>query len=276
MFAGSCVGLGDAKMVKYSGKTALITGASSGIGAEFARALAARGMSTVLVARSTDALQRLAGELMERYKAPAQVISADLATTAGISSLIDELRGRGTQVDLLLNNAGFGLHGHFDRLSVEQQMDEIQVNIGSLVALTHALVPDMLARKEGTIINIASTLAFQPDPYMAVYGATKAFVLSFSAALAEEYAGTGVHALALCPGATATPFYAVSGGADVFAKMRMRTTQQVVATGLRALERGRTVVIDGAGNNLLFGLTGALPAAVGARMIGSVMRPKRA
>ncbi len=261
-------------MFKYSGKTALITGASSGIGAAFAQALAARGMATVLVARSDEPLRALASRLTERHATRAEVIPADLSTASGVAGLIDEMQRRGMSVDLLINNAGFGLHGRFERLSPQQQLDEIQVNIAALVALTHAVAPDMLARSAGAIINVASTLAFQPDPYMAVYGATKAFVLSFSSALAEEYAATGVRVMALCPGATATPFYKVAGGDETFAGMRMRTPEQVVTTGLRALESGRTVVIDGASNRWLFGLTSTLPASVGARILGSALRPK--
>lgn len=260
-------------MFSYSGKVALITGASSGIGAAFARALAARGMATVLVARSAEPLQALASELTERYATRSEAIVADLSPASGAAGLLQEIQRRDLSVDLLLNNAGFGLHGRFESLSPQRQLDEIHVNISALVALTHAVAPGMLARKSGAIINVASTLAFQPDPYMAVYGATKAFVLSFSSALAEEYAATGVRVMALCPGATATSFYNVAGGDETFARMRMRTPEQVVATGLRALESGRTVVVDGVRNRWLFGLTSALPTSVGARMLGSALRP---
>lgn len=260
-------------MYAYQGKTALITGASSGIGEAFARALAARGMSVVLVARSADRLQELAAELAQQHHIRAEALAADLSDPAAVAGVVEAIQQRGLVVDLLINNAGFGLHGSFETLSAERERDEIQLNIGAIVALTHAVVPDMLARSSGAIINVASTLAFQPVPFMAVYGATKAFVLSFTHALTEEYRGRGICLLALCPGVTATPFYDVAGGKGVFERMRMRSAQQVVATGLRALERGRTVVIDGSSNRRLFGFIGAMPDSIGARMIGSVMRP---
>jgi len=232
-------------------------------------------MTTVLVARSTERLERLAEELNQAYHTRAVAITVDLSTPGAVADLISELDRRNLKVDLLINNAGFGLHGSFEALSADQQMSEIQVNVASLVALTRAIAPGMLARSSGAIINIASTLAFQPDPFMAVYGATKAFVLSFTLALAEEYRGRGVRVLALCPGVTATPFYQVAGGESVFARMRTRKPEQVVATGLRALERGRKVVIDGAANRWLFGLTAALPATMSAKMVGGALRPKR-
>jgi short-subunit dehydrogenase len=260
-------------MFTYQGKTALITGASSGIGAAFARALAARGMSVLLVARSVDRLQQFAAELAQQHHVRAEVLSADLSDPAAVARQIEELQRRDLVVDLLINNAGFGLHGPFDTLAADREQQEVQLNIGALVALTHAVVPGMLARGSAGVINIASTLALQPVPFMAVYGATKAFVLSFTHALAEEYRGRGVRFLALCPGATATSFYDVAGGEKVFSRMRMRTPEQVVKTGLRAFERGRVVAIDGTSNRWLFRFTGTAPDRVGARMLGRVMRP---
>lgn len=259
-------------MFAYQGKTALITGASSGIGAAFARELAARGMSVVLVARSMDRLERLATEL-GRQNAQVVVIGADLSEPAAVTGLIQEIQGRGLTVDLLINSAGFGLHGSFETLASHQEQREIELNVAALVALTHAVVPAMVSHGVGGVINVASTLAFQPTPYMAVYGATKAFVLSFTHALAAEHRGNGVRFLALCPGPTATPFYEVSGGKEVFARMRMRTPEQVVKTGLRAFERGRPVAVDGAANRWLFRLTGGVPDGVGARMLARALRP---
>lgn len=260
-------------MFAYKGKTALITGASSGIGAVFARELAARGMSVILVARSADRLQQLAGGLARRDRVRAEAIAADLSEPTSIARLIETIAQRGLTVDLLVNNAGFGLHGPFETLAAAREQQEVQVNIGALVALTHAVVPGMVARGTGGVINIASTLAFQPTPYMAVYGATKAFVLSFTHALVAEHRGTGVRFLALCPGPTATPFYEVSGGKDVFGRMRMRTPEQVVSTGLRGFERGRSVVVDGVANRWLFRFTGGVPDGLGARMLARAMRP---
>jgi uncharacterized protein len=261
-------------MFTYRGKTALITGASSGIGEAFARQLAPLGMSLIVVARSTDRLQRLAADLTSRYPIQVEIITTDLADPSFVVELAAEVERRGLTVDLLINNAGFGLHGPFETLSAEQEQQEIQLNIGTLVAMTHAFLPKMLARSSGGVINVASTLALQPAPYMAVYGATKAFVLSFTQALAEEYRGRGVQFLALCPGPTATNFFAVSGGREVFARMSVRKPEQVAATGLRALNSGRMTTIDGASNRWLFGLLGALPTSVSARMVGNTMRPK--
>lgn len=261
-------------MFAYQGKTALITGASSGIGEAFARALAARGMTVALVARSADRLEHLAAEFARQYGIRAEVIAADLTDPAAVAGVVEAIRQRGLAIDLLINNAGFGLHGPFETLSSEREQDEIQLNIGALVALTHAIVPDMLAQSSGAVINISSTLAFQPVPFMAVYGATKSFVLSFTQALTEEYRGRGVRFLALSPGVTSTQFFAVAGGEANIERMRMRTPQQVAATGLRALERGRTTVIDGTSNRWLFRFTGAIPHSLSARILGGVMRPK--
>lgn len=263
-------------MFAYQDKTTLITGASSGIGEAFARALAARGMSVILVSRSADRLRELAAELEQQYCIRTDVIAADLSDPDAVAGVREEVRRRGLVVDLLINNAGFGLHGPFETLAAEREQREIQLNVGALVTLTHAFVPDMLARSSGAIINVASTLAFQPVPFMAVYGATKSFVLSFTQALSEEYRGRGVRFLALCPGATATSFYDEAGGKRIFERMRMRSAQQVVATGLHALEQGHTLVIDGSSNRWLFRFTGAMPDRLGARILGGVMRPKSA
>jgi short-subunit dehydrogenase len=260
-------------MFAYQGKAALVTGASSGIDATFARERATRGMSVVLVARATERLQSIAGELMSRYLARVEIIAADLADPAAVATVIDEIRRRELAVDLLINNAGFGLHGPLETLSPERERQAIQLNVGALVTLTHAVLAGLLARASGGIVTVASTLAFQPVPYMAVHGATKAFVLAFAHALATEYRGKGVRFLALRPGTTATSFYDVSGGDKVFARMHMRTPEQVVATGLHAFERGRAVAVDGVANRWLFRLTGGVPDGVGARMFARALRP---
>lgn len=260
-------------MFVYQGKTALITGASSGIGEAFARALAARGMHLVLVARSSDNLERMAGELRQAYEVTVEPLSLDLTEPGSVERLVGMLSAKHHTVDLLINNAGVGFHGQFASLTPAQDQREIVLNVNALVALTHALLPDMLSRSSGAVINVASTLAFQPTPYMAVYGATKAFVLSFTVALAEESRERGIRVLALCPGPTGTAFYVSSGGDEVFARMRKRAPEQVVSSGLRALERGHTVVIDGVSNRFLFGLTGALPPSAGARILGRALHP---
>jgi len=193
-------------MFTYQGKTALITGASSGIGRAFAHALAARKMNLVLVARSEEGLQALATQLSEQHHIHAEVIVSDLSQEHAAQALQHEVERRGLGIDLLVNNAGFALNGSFETLGSERDHQQIMLDATTVVDLTHAFVPLLLARGEGAIINTASTAGFQPVPYMAVYGASKAFVLSFSQALSEEYRGRGLRVLALCPGTTETAF----------------------------------------------------------------------
>ena len=187
---------------------ALITGASAGIGLEFALRLAERGYDLILVARRRDRLLELAAQVRSGHgEVRAEVIAADLSGAASAATVAAEVARLGMHVDLLVNNAGFGTHGYFETLSTEREHEEIALNVATLVGLTHAFLPAMLARGRGGVINVASTAAFQAVPYMAVYGATKAFVRSFSEALYEEVRGRGVRVLALCPGPTATEFF---------------------------------------------------------------------
>lgn len=258
-------------MVVYRGKTALITGASSGIGEAFARELAQRGMQLVLVARSADRLHALAIELQQAHGIRADVLPIDLSADQAAQQIGQATEQRGVAIDMLINNAGFGTHGRFEELALERDHELTVVNVTALVDLTHVFIPQLLARK-GTIINIASTVAYQPTPYMAVYGASKAFVVSFSAALAEEYRTRGLHVLALCPGATATNFFAVAGG-DTVAFGTKRSPAQVVASGLQALERGQSVVVDGAQNALLAAVSKRLPFWLSARLAGQITHP---
>jgi len=261
-------------MFTYQGQTALITGASSGIGRAFAQTLARRGMSVVLVARSEERLRALATELSQRYGVRAEVIPADLSQEGAIRQIQGEVKLRGLTIDLLVNNAGFATNGYFETLSPERDHDQVMVDVTSVVDLTHAFVPALLERPSGAaIINVASTAGFQPLPYMVVYGASKAFVLSFSQALAEEYRMHGLRVLALCPGATETAFFDVAGESASFG--RRRTPEQVVATGLRALERGRSVVIDGVFNTLAAHLIRFFPRRFIARMAGLSVRPRQ-
>lgn len=261
-------------MFAYQGKTALITGASSGIGQVFARELAARGMSLVLVARSEDRLRALAADLAERYAIRAEVLPADLGQPEAARQVHQEVKARGLMVDVLINNAGFATNGAFEALAPERDHEQVMVDVVAVVDLTHAFMPELLKRSPGTaIINVASTAGFQPLPYMAVYGASKAFVLSFSQALAEEYRTRGLRVLALCPGATATPFFQIAG--ESAAVGRKRTPEQVVATGLRALEQGRSVVIDGTFNAVLAQVPRLFPRRLVARIAGYSVRPQQ-
>ncbi|WP_052889196.1 SDR family NAD(P)-dependent oxidoreductase [Thermogemmatispora carboxidivorans] len=258
----------------YRGKTALITGASSGIGRAFAQALAARGMHLILVARSEERLRQLASELQERHRIQAEVIASDLSREGAAIQLASVVRERGLTVDLLINNAGFGTYGPFTEQSAEREHEEIMLNVAALVDLTHALLPSMLARGGGAIINLASLAAFLPIPHMAVYAATKAFVLSFSQALWVEYRRRGLRVLAVCPGPVATNFFAVIGTSQEDMPGGILSPEQVVTASLRALERGRSQVVPGLLNKLMAFSTHLVPRTLGARVAGSFL-PRR-
>ncbi len=192
-------------------QTALITGASSGIGKEFATQLAAKGMDVILVARSTGKLQELATELQTQWNVNATVITADLSKEYGAKDVYKQTQELGLTVDYLVNNAGFATSGEFLSNPHETDHNQVMVNVAAVVDMTHLYLKDMVAKGSGTIINLASVVSFQPVPYMAVYGATKAFVLSFTESLWEEYRKKGIKVLALCPGATATSFFETAG-----------------------------------------------------------------
>lgn len=257
-------------MKTYS--TALITGASSGIGEAFARLLAGQGTDLVLVARSEARLRLLSEELAERYGIRADVVAADLSATGAARQVQEEVVRRGLSVDLLVNNAGFGSYGLFDTLPLERESQEIALNVTALVELTHLFLPEMLANKSGAILNVASTAAFQPVPYMAVYAATKAFVLSFSEALWAECRPRGVRVLAFCPGPVDTGFAAVSGS-NLTGKGA--TASSVAAAAVAALARGRSYVVPGRENYWLSMSSRLAPRSLVARLGERKMRPSR-
>lgn len=230
----------------YTGTTALVTGASTGIGAEFARSFAARGANVVLVARSEDKLDALAAEITASHAVHAHVLAADLSAPDAAAALVARLDDLGIHIDILVNNAGFGTFGDLVKAEPATIESEVALNVGALTNLTTLLLPHLLDRPYAAIINVASNAAFQAIPHMAVYAATKAYVLSFTRALWGELRGTAVRATAVCPGPTETPFFAIAG--DPAALGARRTTAQVVATGLRALDRGKPSVVDGLGN----------------------------
>ena len=221
--------------MKLNERRALITGASSGIGAVFAQKLAEAGSDLVLVARRADALQDLADRLSAAHGVDVVIIPTDLAHVGAGRRLAAEVAQRGLTIDLLVNNAGFATYGAFTETDAGRAADEITLNVACVVELSHALVPAMVERGHGGVVNVASTAAFQPVPFMAVYGATKAFVLAFSEALWGELSDKGVVVLALCPGATATEFFEIAGEAASVG--RKQTPEQVVATAMRALSR---------------------------------------
>ena len=258
--------------MQYRGKTALITGASSGIGAAFAQALAQRGMDLVLVARSRDQLQAVANEASRTYGVRAEVIVADLSHADAIARVQSEVARLGLSIHMLVNNAGFATHGVFDGLDAAREQEQVAVNIAVVVALTRAFLPPMVNQGDGAIVNVASIAAWQPTPYSAVYGASKAFVLSFSEALAVENRHRGVRVLALCPGRTETGFFAVAGINT--SRRGGRSPEQVAETALHALERGQSAVVDGAYNTVLTTAVGLLPRAWAARLAGWRLRPR--
>jgi short-subunit dehydrogenase len=226
-----------------SRKTALITGASSGIGVDFSRLLSRDGYELFLVARSEAKLRELAKELGN-----AKVIVADLVSPDAPQRIFDASGG----VDVLINNAGFGLSGPFVEMDLRKELEMIQVNVAALTHLTRLFLPPMLARKSGHILNVASTAAFLPGPLMAVYYATKAYVLSFSEAIADELRGTGVTVTALCPGPTATGFAEAAGmeSSRLFKLVKPMSSEAVARYGVRAMQDGKRVAIPGIANKL--------------------------
>jgi short-subunit dehydrogenase len=250
---------------------ALITGASAGLGAEFARALAARGYDLVLVARRRERLDALAAEVEAAHPGTqVRSLAKDLFDPHAVAEIASELADAGVVVDLLVNNAGFGVHGAFAKSEPSSQSGQVALNIAALVDLSRAFVTGMVERGRGGIINVASTAAFQPLPAMAVYGATKAFVLSFSEALHEEVRRSGVSVVALCPGATATEFFETAGEKASVGKRR--DVRDVVRTGLRALDRNRAVAIDGFANAALANGVRFMPRGITRRIAATTMQ----
>lgn len=260
-------------MFPYSGRTALITGASTGIGAGFARELAARGMQLILVARNETAMTALADELQREFGTRTLVVLADLSQEAAVSRIVAAVAEQGLTVDLLINNAGFMTYGPFEKIDPAKDHAEVMVNITALVGLTHAFLPAMLERQSGGVINVASIAGFQPIPYLTVYAATKAFVISFSVALREECRGRNVRVLGLCPGTTTTELFD-RAAAKPAAVGTPRTVQQVVTTALRGLDRKQSLVVDGFKNMLLTHGPRMIPRWFAARCAWQAVRPK--
>jgi len=253
--------------------TTLITGASSGIGAAFARKLAARGRNVLLVARSEDKLIALCSELGRLTSIRAQYLALDLLQPHAAAQLLEETKKRELDIEMLINNAGFGSMGDFAKLDLDRELDIIQLNVRALVDLTQRFLVPMRERKQGTIINVASTAAFQAVPYMATYAATKAFVLSFSEALSEENRAHGVHVMALCPGVTETNFFQASG-MDRPPMRTIQTPEEVVETALRALARQKYVVISGWTNWIMAEAERFVPRSVVTKVAGKALRSR--
>ena len=255
-------------------KTALITGASSGIGLALARHFAQDGYHLVLAARSVDKMQALADRLHSQFQVDVTVIGADLETNGGAVQLHADIKSRHIVLSALVNNAGYGAFGEFKDAALPQELAMMQLNMNTVVVLTKLFMPDLLATR-GKILNTASTAAFQPGPYMAVYYATKAFVLSFSEAIASELEGTGVTVTALCPGPTASGFQDkadLSNSALVKGK-KLPTSEEVAALGYRAMQRGQRVYIPGFVNWVMAQSIRFTPRNMVTRLVKTISRP---
>ena len=233
--------------------TALVTGASSGIGRELAILLARDGHDLVLVARDEARLEALARELSDTHGARSTVLARDLSRPDGPAGVLDELRRAAIQVDVLVNNAGIGVWGFFAETDLAHELEMVRLNVIAVTVLAKGVLPGMLARRSGRILNVASTAAFQPGPLMAVYYGTKAYVLSFSEAIANETAGTGVTVTAFCPGPTITEFQKKTGMEQtrLFRSRLVQDARTAAEAGYRGMMRGRRVVVPGIANKLL-------------------------
>ncbi|MEO1237918.1 MAG: SDR family oxidoreductase [Planctomycetota bacterium] len=252
----------------------LITGASAGIGEAIARRYAGRGDHLIVTARRVDRLESLAVELRGAHGITVTVLPADLAETGAADRLGDRLDEAGLTVDVLVNNAGFGALGHVHTLDAQRQVDMVRVNVGALTELTRRLLPGMVERGRGAVLNVASTAAFQAGPHMAVYYATKAYVVSFTEALAEELRGTGVTATALCPGPTATEFGEAADMADSkLFRLGTMSADRVAAAGVRGAAAGRVIVVPGLSNRLGAVLAKFLPRAATRRLVKRLQQP---
>jgi short-subunit dehydrogenase len=255
--------------------TALITGASGGLGEEFSRLFAADGYNLVLVARNKERLQSLAVELETKHRITAHVITTDLSQLNAAAMLVEELQKRNIAVDTLVNNAGFGAYGLFHETTYEQEKQLLQVNITTLTDLTKMLLPTMVVNKTGGILNIASTAAFQPGPLMAVYYASKAYVMNLSVALSEELKGTGVTVTCLCPGPTKTGFEknAHMGSSALFQR-KVMDAATVARIGYKALQARRPLIVAGRVNAFGTFMTRFIPRIWAARVARRVQAPR--
>jgi short-subunit dehydrogenase len=254
--------------------TALITGASSGLGEEFAYALARERCDLVLTARREDRLAAVAVRARTAGAGNVRTICADLCARETPKKVYEQVTKDGGQIDYLVNNAGFGTTGKFADLPIDRELEEIDLNVISLVAMTRLFLPAMVERRRGTIINVASTAAFQPTPYMATYGSTKAFVLNFSEAVASELRGTGVTVMALCPGPVHTEFQQVAK----IDRMRLPSfmwtdAARVVSEGISAAAAGRAVCVAGGFNTAMVVASKLTPRALTTYITNAVMRP---
>lgn len=261
-------------MKNWAGKWALVTGASAGIGVAFARELALGGTHLVLTARRRERLEQLAKELSSAHKVKTEVLPADLTQASAPEKIHTFTREKGIEVELLVNNAGFGAYGEFSKTERQKLLEMVQVNCAAVVHLTRLYLPEMVQRGHGDVMIVASTAAFQAVPYLSTYAATKAFDLLFAEGLAEEMKPYGVRVCALCPGSTESEFHIVAGQTNVKASHRQRETAEKVArTGLKALAAGKHYVISGAGNYMGTHMERLVPRGLVTRIAANMFRP---
>lgn len=237
-------------MQDLSGKWALITGASSGIGEEYARQFAALGMNLIIAARREDRLNSLAAEVRTQHSVEVTVFAVDLLADGQPAGLLEQVKQLGHPIEVLINNAGFGILSRVDETDIDQVRGMIDLNVRVLTQMTYELLPDMLTRGSGTVINLASVAAFQPTVYMSVYAATKTFVLHFSESLWAEVRDRGVHVLAVCPGPTQSEFFGLAGMQGWYTRLA-HTPDDVVATTIRGMKRKKNLTVVGWLNRLV-------------------------
>lgn len=275
-------------MNEWTGRQALITGASSGIGRAFAKHLARQGANLVLTARSIDRLRQTADSIIEEIRmetggrignrsvAPIKIelIEADLARPESPQSIFEQTTSAGLTIDLLINNAGFGMAGPFADQMLDRQLEMIQVNVNSLVALTRLYLPGMIERKAGAIVQVASTAAFQGVPWLSLYAGTKALVMNFSEGLATECRDSGVRIMGFCPGPTESAFHQTTGALPHGAEKRMPTADQVAEYALQQLERHSVIAVQGRRNRFMIFMERFAPRHIVTRMAAGLYRPK--
>jgi len=256
----------------WSGKWALITGASAGIGVALAEELATDGTNLVLTARRKDRLEELARKLTAAHKVHTEVFPADLADSNAPENIFAFTKEKGIEIELLINNAGFGQYGEFHSINKQRLLDMVQVNCHAVVHLTRLYLPEMVARRRGDILILASTASFQAVPYISTYAATKAFDLLFAEGLAEEVKPYGIRVCALCPGSTESEFHVVSGQEKF--RRRTETAEKVARTGLQALAAGKSYVISGLGNYLGAQSQRLVPRHLVTKIAASMFKPE--
>ncbi|NSL42710.1 SDR family oxidoreductase [Streptomyces sp. 8P21H-1] len=263
-------------MERTSGRgLTVITGASSGIGAQLARELGKQGAALLLTGRNAERLRGVACEIETVEGVTVETVPADLTRTEGVDAVIKAIENR--DVDVLINNAGFATYGPHHTIDPDTEASLISVNCGALVALTHAVLPQMIERGRGTVMNVASTIAFQPAPLQAVYGASKAFVLSYSEALHEETRSTGVCVIALCPGPTSTGFVAAMNSPEASQSTvygKVDSAEHVTRTAVRALRSRRAIAVVGIKNSLTINAARFAPRSVTRRLAARMLRPR--